>query len=208
MADGSCGDEEESVGVGALEFVDDLRRELVADFARGINSAHETERGLDELADDAGRRQLAHPLEREDAVEVALGVTSRITEVPHAQLVAARVNRDTAIRRVLAMKAGLIAIHDSARTDHRDSAFGDGPGELREWRRVVLDPSVGSEVVVEIARARNVCDRHATNSMMALRDSANGNPAAPEGSALAEKIPLDVFLGKIFTRKRLMEACE
>jgi hypothetical protein len=44
--------------------------------------------------------------------------------------------------------------------------------------------------------------------MMALRDSANGNPAAPEGSALAEKIPLAVFLGKIFTRKRLMEACE
>jgi hypothetical protein len=44
--------------------------------------------------------------------------------------------------------------------------------------------------------------------MMALRDSANGNPAAPKGSALAQKIAFDVFLGKIFTRKRLMEASE
>ncbi len=63
---------------------------------------------------DAGRRELAHPLEREHAVDVALGVASWITEVPDAQLVAARVNRDAAIRSVLAMEARLIAIHDSA----------------------------------------------------------------------------------------------
>ena len=50
------------------------------------------ERGIDQLADDAGRFELAHPLEREHAVDVALGVASGIAEVPHAEFVAARVN--------------------------------------------------------------------------------------------------------------------
>ena len=117
MANGSCRDEEEGVGVRALELVDNLRSEFVANFARGINSAHETERGIDEIADDACSRELAHPLEREDAVNVALGVASGIAEVTDAEIVAARIERDAAIRRILSMEARLIAIHDSARTD-------------------------------------------------------------------------------------------
>ena len=73
-----------------------------------------TERGIDEFADDSRRFELTHPLEREDAVDVALGVASGISEVPHAEFVAARITRDAAIRRVLAMEPWLIAIHDSA----------------------------------------------------------------------------------------------
>src|ERR1700720_4754677 len=175
MAYRSCRDEEESVGVRARELVDNLRSEFVADFARRINSAHETERGIDQFADDAGRFEFAHPFEREDAVDVALGVASRIAEVPHAEFVAARVTRDAAIRRVLAMEARLIAIHDSARTHQRDFAFADRFCERREWRRIVLDPSVWNEIVVEIAGAWNVGNRHATHSTMAVSDSANGS---------------------------------
>jgi hypothetical protein len=173
MAYRSCGDEKESVGVCALELVDNLRSEFVANFARGINSAHETERGIDEFADDAGRFELAHSLEREDAVDVALGVASRIAEVSHAELVAAGVTWDAAIRRVLTMEARLIAIHDSARTHQRDFAFSHRFCERSKWRRIVLDPSIGNEIVVEIARARNVCDRHATHSMIEAKDSPN-----------------------------------
>src|SRR5260221_11037459 len=120
MADGSCGDEEECVGVRALEFVDNLRSEFVADFTRRINSAHETERGIDEFADEAGGRELAHPLEREDAIEVALGVASGIAEVPNAQLVVARIDWYAAIRGGLTMEAGLIAMRCTAEAHHRD----------------------------------------------------------------------------------------
>src|ERR1700719_3236514 len=142
MAYRSCRDEKESVGVRALELVDNLRSEFVTDFARGINPAHETECGIDEFADDAGRFELAHSLERADAVDVALCVASWIAEVPHAEFVAARITRDAAIRRVLAMEPRLIAIHDSARTHQRDFAFADRFCERRESRRIVLDPSV------------------------------------------------------------------
>jgi len=173
MANRSCRDEKKSVGVRALEFVDNLRREFVTDFARRINSAHETERGIDEIADDAGRRELAHPLEREDAVDVVLGVASRIAEVPHAQFVAARVKRNAAIRRVLAMEARLIAIHDPAGTDHRDSAFGKRLSQRRKRCGIVLDPSIRREIAVEIARARNICDWHAIHFMTTTKDSAN-----------------------------------
>jgi hypothetical protein len=76
-----------------------------------------------------------------------------IAEVPHAEFVAARITRDAAIGRVLAMEPRLIAIHDSARTHQRDFAFADRFCERSEWRRIVLDPSVGDEIVVEIARA-------------------------------------------------------
>jgi hypothetical protein len=62
------------------------------------------------------------------------------------------------------MEARLIAVHDSARTHQRDSALADRFCQRSEWRRIVLDPSVGDEIVVEIARARNVCDRHTTHS--------------------------------------------
>src|ERR1700720_90061 len=177
MAYRSCRDEEESVGVRARELVDNLRSEFVADFARRINSAHETERGIDQFADDAGRFEFAHPFEREDAVDVALGVASRIAEVPHAEFVAAGVTRDAAIRRVLAMEPRLIAIHDSARTHQRDFAFADRFCQRSEWRRIVLDPSVRDEIVVEVARARNVCDRHATHSTIEVQDSANCDAA-------------------------------
>lgn len=61
------------------------------------------------------------------------------------------------------MEARLVAIHDSARTHQSD--FADRFGERSKSRRVVLDPSIGSEIVIEVARARNVCDRHATHSI-------------------------------------------
>ena len=93
MANGSCRDEEEGVGVCALELVHNLRSEFVADFARRINSAHESERGIGQFADEAGRFELADPLEREDAIDVALSVASRIAEVSHAEFVAAGFTR-------------------------------------------------------------------------------------------------------------------
>src|SRR5271155_114577 len=160
MADGSCRDEEERVGVRTFKLVNNLRSELVANLARRIYSTHEAERGIDQLADHAGGRELAHSCEREDAVDVALGVARRITEVPHAQLVRHCVNRDAAIRSVLAMEARLVAIHDSARAEHRNSALGHRFGERRERREIVFDPSVRGEIAVKIARAWNVCDRH------------------------------------------------
>ena len=62
------------------------------------------------------------------------------------------------------MEARLIAVHDSARTHQRDFAFADRFGERSEGRRIVLYPSVGDEIILEIARARNECDRHTTHS--------------------------------------------
>lgn len=212
MAYRSCGDEEKCVGVRALELVDDLRREFVADFARRINSTHETERRIDEFADNAGGCELAHPLEREDAVDVALGVASGITEVPHAEFVAPRVNRDTSVRRVLAMEARLIAIHDSAGTDHRDSAFGDGLGERSEWRRFLVDPSVGREIAVEIARARYVFDWHRVlrcHSTIAIKESANAARAAPwwETSQMTDVPRETIIVAKYSLATRAFEAC-
>src|SRR5580704_4938406 len=187
MADGSCGDEEESVGMCALELVHNLRSQFVANLARGINSAHETERGIDQPADDARRFELAHSLEREHTVDIALGVASGIAEVPHAEFVAARLTRDAAIRRVLAMEAWLVAIHDSARTHQRDPALADRFCQRSEWRRIVLDPSVGDEFVVEIARAGDVCDRHAIHSTIEAKDSANSDERIKLGRAWTAK---------------------
>ena len=80
--------------------------------------------------------------------------------MPHAQLFAARVTRDAAIRRVLPTEARLIAIHYSAGADHRDPARRDGFDERSKRCGIVLDPSVGSEIAIQITRARSVCDWH------------------------------------------------
>src|SRR5271154_3511160 len=194
MAYGSRRHEEESVGMRALELVDNLWSEFVADFARRINSTHEAERRIDELADDTVGFELAHPCEREYAVGVALGVARRIAEVPHAQFVGACVDGNAAIRRVFAMEAGLIAIHYSARADQRDSALCDGFGEWSERRRFVVDPSIRREPVVEIARAGNVCDWHGgfrLHSTMELKVRQTARmPAANESS---RPIPGETF---------------
>jgi hypothetical protein len=192
MAYRSSRHEKESVGVRALELVHDLRSEFVANFARRINSAHEAECRIDQFADDAGCFELAHSIEWEDAVDVALGVASGIAEVPNAEFVAARVERDAPIRRVLPMKARLIAIHDSARTHQRDFAFADRFCERSEWRRIVLDPSIRDEVVVEIAGARNICDGHAPNSTIEVLHSANSGEQS--GSAIHGTDPYFTYM--------------
>src|SRR5438105_4664270 len=115
--------QEQRVGMGARKLANNLRSKFVADFAPGINPAQKTERGIGELANHAARFEFAQTLERKHAVGVALRVAGRIAEVPDTQIVASRGLRDAPVRRVLAMEPRLIAIHDSARTDQRDSAL-------------------------------------------------------------------------------------
>jgi hypothetical protein len=198
--------------VRTLELVNNLRSELVANFARRIYSTHEAEGGVDQLADHAGRREFAHSCEREHAVDVALGVARRITEVPHAQLVRARVNRDAAIRRVLVMKARLIAIHDSAGAEQRNSAFGHRFGERRERCEIVFDPSVRGEIAVKIACAWNVCDRHVgARHSLRWRRRIRQTATRFDVRRVADHKLLqrsDVWLGEIFILREAIAASE
>src|SRR5260370_16563418 len=84
----------------AFQVADNLWSKFVTDFARGINPAHETERGIGELANHAARFEFSQTLERKHAVGVALRVAGRIAEVPDTQIVASRGLRDAPVRRV------------------------------------------------------------------------------------------------------------
>jgi hypothetical protein len=98
------------------------------------------------------------------------------------------------------MEARLIAIHDSARADQRDFTIADWFCERSEWRRIVINPTVGSEIAVEIARARNVCDRHATHSTIEAKDSANSD------EQLRSAVVVDVYVREIFIAREPIAA--
>ena len=63
MANGSCRDEEEGVGVGAFEFADNLGSEFIADFARRINSALRRRRTIRQARSGGFRREREYVLD-------------------------------------------------------------------------------------------------------------------------------------------------